>query len=265
MTKQNKVKIAVAFHKETPIDNFIKNKEIYIPIFGGRELYNGNSPFLLNMQGDNIGENISTLNPFLNEGTVLYWFAKNVALFNDPDYIGFNHYRRFLNFNLDDLNENTIIASKYNLLYFSVSEQLCHKEIDINRLNFYVEFIANIFKQDEKLMQQYFTSKEYYVANMFIMPKNIFEEYKKFLFALIDFSILILKYQPQFIALNQRVLAMLLERMTGFFLFKKEREGINIIDKGIIVPQNEQDRFREFYLFGNYFYINEKGEYIKVK
>ena len=37
------IKIGVCFHKEYPIDKYIENKNIYIPIHVGRQLYKGDS------------------------------------------------------------------------------------------------------------------------------------------------------------------------------------------------------------------------------
>lgn len=259
------LKIAVAFHKQVPVDNFIKNKDIYVPIFGGKELYKGNSQFLKNMIGDNTGDNISTLNPRLNEATVLYWFAHHLEEFGNPDFIGFDHYRRFLIFDQSDLNQNTIIASKYNLIFYPVGGQLCQQETTMQNLNFYLSFLNNLFYSDLQSLKTFINSTSYYVANMFIMPRSIFDEYTKFLDCLVDFSKMIMKYKPQFFKDQPRALAMFIERMTGYFIWRKEKEGIKIIDKGIVVPQSEQERFKEFYNFGNYYIINDNGEYVKVK
>lgn len=49
------------------------------------------------MRGDNIGDSISPINPYLNEHTVIYNVIRNPDLYQleDEDYIGFCHYRRF--------------------------------------------------------------------------------------------------------------------------------------------------------------------------
>lgn len=51
------------------------------------EEYNG-------IQGDDTGDNVSSMRRILNEFTVMYWAWKN----SDADYMGLCHYRRFLNF-----------------------------------------------------------------------------------------------------------------------------------------------------------------------
>ena len=55
--------------------------------------------------GDNTGDNISALNPFLDEVTALYWIWKNTH----HTHAGFVHYRRF--FTSDD-NQKTFDAEK---------------------------------------------------------------------------------------------------------------------------------------------------------
>ena len=51
------------------------------------------------MIGDNTGDNISKLNSHYCELTAMYWAWKNMDKLNNPDYIGFMHYRRLFNFN----------------------------------------------------------------------------------------------------------------------------------------------------------------------
>lgn len=63
------------------------------------------------MHKDNIGENISELNPLLNEMTAIYWFWKNYRPL--PDYVSFNHYRRlFKQTDIADYEKFDIIIAK---------------------------------------------------------------------------------------------------------------------------------------------------------
>lgn len=45
------------------------------------------------------------MNPYVNEKTMIWFAYKNYSLIGNPDYIGFNHYRRSFEFNDDDINE----------------------------------------------------------------------------------------------------------------------------------------------------------------
>lgn len=84
------IKIGVCFHKEAEIHPYIQNKEIFLPIFAGKQLYHGNSNFLCNIQGDNTDDNISELNKNSNEITALYWIGTHLNELKNPDYIGFS-------------------------------------------------------------------------------------------------------------------------------------------------------------------------------
>ena len=86
MDRRYDVKIIVASHKEyqMPAD------AMYIPVqvgAAGKEHLQSDKQ---NYVRDDTGENISELNPFFCELTVLYWAWKNL----EADYMGLVHYRR---------------------------------------------------------------------------------------------------------------------------------------------------------------------------
>ena len=83
MKKQ--ITIIVAVHKEYPMPE----DDIYLPVFVGADLKN-DSLIPDSFTPDNIGDNISMINPYYCELTGLYWAWKNL----DSDYIGLAHYRR---------------------------------------------------------------------------------------------------------------------------------------------------------------------------
>lgn len=66
--------------------NLPKLPPIYHPIHAGK---NGTAGF--GLPGDDTGENISFLNPYINELTAIYWMWKNTT----ADIIGTAHYHRF--------------------------------------------------------------------------------------------------------------------------------------------------------------------------
>lgn len=80
------IKIIVCYHKP---GKYISN-EVYVPVHVGK----ATSKYNLPIQGDNEGENISSLNYTYCELTGLYWAWKNIK----ADYIGLCHYRRFFTF-----------------------------------------------------------------------------------------------------------------------------------------------------------------------
>lgn len=84
MNKNPKAVITIAAHKpyRMPED------ELYLPVQAGAQ-----GKESIGYQRDDEGENISGLNPFFCELTVLYWAWKNPEFIN-ADYIGLAHYRR---------------------------------------------------------------------------------------------------------------------------------------------------------------------------
>ncbi len=78
--------IYVATHKHLPPEHVAKIPSGYRLIHSGRAI----SPDL-GYPGDNIGDNISALNTYINENTAIYWMWKNIS----HSVIGLAHYRRF--------------------------------------------------------------------------------------------------------------------------------------------------------------------------
>ena len=78
------ITIGIAMNKPYPVPQ----GDIYLPIHVGAALH---PDVLTAEQGDDTGDNISTLNPYFCELTALYWLWKN----NTSDYKGLVHYRRY--------------------------------------------------------------------------------------------------------------------------------------------------------------------------
>ena len=81
-----------SYHKPFPVPdlNFIK------PIHAGKAVAKN----ILNLEGDNTGDNISTENPYFSELTVMYYIWKNYNKEQLP-YWGMCHYRRYFTTHLD--------------------------------------------------------------------------------------------------------------------------------------------------------------------
>ena len=80
-------KILVCCHT----NDIYKSDEQYFPIHVGKEI----SDKIINIQGDNTGDNISEKNKSFCELTGMYWAWKNLP---KSDYIGLCHYRRYFDF-----------------------------------------------------------------------------------------------------------------------------------------------------------------------
>jgi len=108
----SRVKIFVTYHN----DNYpIFKNEVFEPIYCGLDLYDGKTSLL----GDNTGDNISKKNRMYCENTAHYWVWKNYLDKAEEDYIGFCHYRRFLDLSkISDSEEVGMYVLKYeNLRY----------------------------------------------------------------------------------------------------------------------------------------------------
>ena len=85
--KNDNIKIIVCCHK----NDIYRDSDIYLPVHVGK----ANTELSLNMQGDNVGDNISEKNLSYCELTGMYWAWKNLK---GVDFIGLCHYRRYFDF-----------------------------------------------------------------------------------------------------------------------------------------------------------------------
>lgn len=207
------IKILITYHKK---DALLKNK-IFTPINAGRKIAKDNQSSDLkwlidNCIGDDTGDNISEKNIIYNEMTSIYWAWKNYAELGNPDYIGHFHYRRHLCFmdsdksvlEMDNIGKNYI----YRQLDFSEKkmQRLC-QEYDLIapmpqwrksayehfERNFNIEELEtaiNVLKEQYPLYYQ--SAKEYlgdnklYFCNIFIMKKEMFFEYCRYIFDILS-------------------------------------------------------------------------------
>ena len=79
---EKNIKMIVATHKKYEMPKDL----MYVPLQVGAD----GKEKITDYEQDNIGDNISSKNPYFCELTGLYWAWKNL----DADYIGLSHYRR---------------------------------------------------------------------------------------------------------------------------------------------------------------------------
>lgn len=187
-----KTKIIIATHKkyEMPKD------EIYLPLHVGRE---GKED--LGYVGDNTGDNISLKNPSYCELTGLYWAWKNL----EADYVGLAHYRRHFTVKSKSWQKklgmmNSVLTEeelepflkKYRILVpkkrnyyietlYSHYEHTHYKEhLDITR-EIIAEMYPDYLEEFDKVMKQ----RGGYMFNMYIMEKQLSDEYCQWLFSIL--------------------------------------------------------------------------------
>jgi hypothetical protein len=179
------IKIIVATHKpyQMPED------DIYLPVQVGADRHDVD----LGYAKDNTGDNISVKNPYYCELTALYWAWKNL----ESDYVGLSHYRRhFIMRNSKDkwqrivdrafiekiLDSTDIILPRSRNYYIETSYgqyvHAHHKEdLDFTR-NIINERFPSYIPAYDKAMN----STKGHRFNMFIMKREYFDEYMKWLF-----------------------------------------------------------------------------------
>jgi len=188
------VKLIVATHKKFQMP---KDTNLYLPLHVGRE---GKED--LGYIGDNTGDNISSLNPYYCELTGLYWAWKNL----ECDYLGLVHYRRYFtnknqpytdNIKIDDviLSQNDVeemldetdvivpIKRKYYIetLYSHYAHTLDGSHLDKTR-KVIAEISPDYLESYDKVMKQ----RSGYMFNMFIMKKELVDDYLSWLFPILD-------------------------------------------------------------------------------
>ncbi|MSS14427.1 DUF4422 domain-containing protein [Porcincola intestinalis] len=204
--------IFISCHKEC---SFIKN-DILKPIEVGsalrKERFEG-------MIYDDVGDNISLSNPRYCELTAQYFAWKNIT---DQDYYGFFHYRRYLSFNtvkryktdiwgnvVEDILDRSA-EKKYGLDGKTISSLIERYDIilpekkDITKmphmgknmreqylgsgylhatdLDIMMDVLNEKYPDFVKYAEKYENGHMTYLNNMFIMKKQIFENYSQWLF-----------------------------------------------------------------------------------
>lgn len=215
------VKILVCYHKEYEILPEYKNTDVYIPIFGGKQKYTGNNIFLKNMLGDNTGDNVSHLNEYINEMTVIYWAWKNYDKIGNPDLIGLHHYRRTFpeNSYLDNNNKPYDIVLWENVLrthcpFYTISH-LHRYYLGQNIYNPLFTYLKTENTEKANYILEHYNNTEFFTKNMFIMKKQIFFDYCNWIFPVV-FKIFSLYH----LCNVKRAPSFLSEQLTSIYLSK---------------------------------------------
>lgn len=184
----------VVTHKPLPIEHVENFPEGYKVIHAGRAISADFGYF-----GDNTGENISHLNPYLNELTALYWIWKNT----NHSVIGLSHYRRFFTESIDDafayekiLTEKAVenLLQRYDIIVTNHFGELIQFDNIISAAGEEpTKFIAEIIKKHLaknfpnyiEMFEKVLATRFFYKCGMFVTRKNIFSAYCQWLFSFI--------------------------------------------------------------------------------
>lgn len=228
----NNIKILICTHKQF---KYIAD-DSFLPIHVGKSI----SHFDLPYHSDSQGDNISLKNKNYCELTALYWAWKNLV---EIEYIGLCHYRRFFNFSktnkyrtVEEITEvyfeanfRDYIFDKQHLIDFDI---ILAKPIFLNK-SLAEDYIHNHIREDFEILRNtvYELFPEYkksfieimdnnnklYPFNMFVANRNVFLQYNKWLFAILnelEKKVYISKYPYQ-----ERIFGFMAERLLNVFVF----------------------------------------------
>ena len=226
------IRIFVFQHIHCQLPPCFIDRTIYTPIQCGRAI-NENIPGTI---GDDTGDNISDLNKRYNEMTAIYWIAHHYEELGNPEYVGFDHYRRYLNWTEDMLSPRAVIARRW-FSWRRLRDQYvnCHGsyELDLFSQRF-KQFFAHGEYDD---YDAYWKTHYFYICNMFVMHRDNFRRYAKFILACID----ILKelemnesHRNPIFNRQGRIPGFILECMTSYWLWhEKRRKAIDVVHSTI--------------------------------
>lgn len=199
---------------------FLKQKNKYIPILGGASSYNGKNNFLKSIMRDDTGkDNISHLNININEHSVIYWASRNLKSVSNPEYIGFCHYRRLIDCDESKLSKSTIFV---NILKTGIpisTYAMINHAPDMMRLftEFTYKFIRHSEVDERNLFIKWLSQDVLFAQNLFIIHRDLFVEFENDIVKAIS---ILLQSIYQFPNIQDRNAGFILERFTGFVLYK---------------------------------------------
>ena len=239
-------------------DNFsiyvVAHKKFDVPLPAGYKIIHAGRALGadLGFIGDDSGDNISTLNPYLNELTALYWSWRN----STDDIVGISHYRRYFSskgsttFNAADIltaDQARALLNHYDMI---IGAEAISPNSQRGLLVFDAEYDAalasnaiDIIKKNlERYQPEYLDAFDQIIANqslfgcnMMIARKFVFDEYCQWLFSFL------LPAAEEFIpslenasVRKKRILGFVAERMFGVWLLNHRlrlRELSIMIDK----------------------------------
>ncbi len=248
--KKPKISIFVSCHKPS----LLPESTIFVPIHVGAS----KADERMNMLWDDTGDNISYKNSRFCELTAQYWAWKNY----DADYYGFCHYRRFFSFSDRIISENGNGYKNYKFMSKDTQQELClseevilekikttdfiisaptdykiigHKDLysqygsslglhleDIHKA---VDVLKTKYPAYAEAADEYMNGTVMFPCNMFIMKKELFNEYSSWLFSIlreVDEEIDYSDYSVE----GYRTVGHLAERLLGIFFTYQKKMGV---------------------------------------
>ena len=219
------IKIAVVYNNEPKLCNVVKqHPDIYVPILAGR-VWSKKSYDIPGLLYDDVGDNISWLNPYINETTAIYWLGKHLDVLGNPDYVGLQHYRRLFNlqFVLPYLYPDTLVLNKETIMLPTVDfMELCH-----GHGRYMTDVAKDILHLEDDVIRQTFTdfmfSKTYYSRNLFIVPHSVMIGLTDYIYAVLTHIAKDISFDALGTPLARNI-GFVMERMIGFYFLLLERQ-----------------------------------------
>ena len=203
--KSNKVKIFVGYYKP----NKIFKSDVYQPILTADTDWDDAA-----LIKDNSGINIAEKNKNYGELSGHYWVWKNFIPKTDCEYIGFCHYRRFLDFNISPIEsipfkpvyekdfkkrfkqysedkilefiENFDIILPVQMEFKSILYSQYLKWHPKKDMNLALNIIRDIYPEYIETTKEVMGSKKMYTCLNFIMKKELLEKYFEWIFSILE-------------------------------------------------------------------------------
>ena len=215
-----KITMIVAAHKpyRMPED------PMYLPLHVGR----AGKDLDLGFQGDDTGDNISEKNPSFCELTGLYWAWKNL----DADYIGLSHYRRYFRGHKGRdkwscilsgsearallRDADVVLPKPRNYFIETVYDQYVHAH-PAAPLDLALELASKTGPAYARAAQALKTKRKTHIYNMFLMKREIFDGYCRWLFNIL-FEVERQVDVSGYSSYDRRVFGFLAERLLDVYL-----------------------------------------------
>lgn len=253
---------------------FMFEDDVFRPIQVGRALASVHLP----IQGDDTGDNISIKNREYCELTALYWAWKN-----DPDaeWIGFMHYRRFLDFactgiktdpfgciplkNMTSqtlqqmgLNAETVLKtienspnacaiipekwSVRNVGFTSLYQHYAEADYHFaHDLNLTRAVISDLYPDDLSAFDTVMTADEGYFTNVFVFRRDLFDAYCSWLFIILS-EVERRAELTNYCAQARRIYGYLGERLFNVFMTSRHPPTQGIIERARCFFENTKTK-----------------------
>lgn len=235
--KYSRIKIFVGYYKP----NYLFSSEVYQPILTSD--VDWDNPKIIK---DNTGINIAEKHAHYAELTGHYWVWKNFLPKTKSEYIGFCHYRRFLDFNFtktelipfkpingNDFRNTFKMYSPSNIMRvidgydiilpyaYPLDCNTCAQYLRYHPkedLNLTIKTISELYPEYIEACHEFLSSYEFYSCLQFIMKKELVNEYMEWIFNVLEAVEKAADWNKYTEYLNVRTPAFLAERLLNIWL-----------------------------------------------